>query len=116
MFLSALVGTCFTLIIVLISKIINEIFKQYQTVPQECKICLILDKSLLWALYISIISSMLSVMWIINTFNKLGLDLPIKIGEVLFYSTISFNFIIFGAITKLLWDSIIDFCVYLLQS
>ncbi|CAD8111634.1 unnamed protein product [Paramecium primaurelia] len=109
MFLSALVGTCFTLIIVLISKIINEIFKQYQTVPQEYK-------SLLWALYISIISSMLSVMWIINTFNKLGLDLPIKIGEVLFYSTISFNFIIFGAITKLLWDSIIDFCVYLLQS
>ncbi|CAD8210224.1 unnamed protein product [Paramecium octaurelia] len=109
MFLSALVGTCFTLIIVLISKIINEIFKQYQTVPQEYK-------SLLWALYISVISSVLSVMWIINTFNKLGLDLPIKIGEVLFYSSVSFNLIIFCAITKLLWDSIIDFCFYLIQS
>ncbi|CAD8124493.1 unnamed protein product [Paramecium sonneborni] len=109
MFLSALVGTCFTLIIILISKIINEIFKQYQTVSQEYK-------SILWALYISIISSILTVMWIINTFNKLGLDLPIKIGEVLFYSTISFNLIIFCAITKLLWDPIIDYCVYLLQS
>ncbi|CAD8201522.1 unnamed protein product [Paramecium pentaurelia] len=109
MFLSALVGTCFTLIIVLLSKLINEIFKQYQTVPQEYK-------SLLWALYISIISSILSVMWIINTFNRLGLDLPIKIGEVLFYSTVSFNLIIFCAITKLLWDSIIDYCVDLLQS
>ncbi|CAD8122136.1 unnamed protein product [Paramecium sonneborni] len=109
MFLSALVGTCFTLIIVLISKIINEIFKQNQTVPQEYK-------SLLWALYNSIISSILSVMWIINTFNQLGLDIPIKIGEVLFYSTVSFNLIIFCALTKFLWDSIIDFCVYLLQS
>lgn len=77
MFLSALVGTCFTLIIVLISKIVNEIFKQYLTVPQECNIYLFLDKSHLWALYISIISSILSVMWIINTFNKFGLDLPI---------------------------------------
>lgn len=53
-------------------------------------------------------------MWIINTFNRLGLDLPIKIGEVLFYSTVSFNLIIFCAITKLLWDSIIDYCVELL--
>lgn len=55
-------------------------------------------------------------MWIINTFNRLGMDLPIIIGEVLFYSTVSFNLIIFCAITKLLWDSIIDYCVDILQS
>ncbi|CAD8204337.1 unnamed protein product [Paramecium octaurelia] len=109
MFLSALVGTSFTLIILLLSKIINEIFKQYQTVPQEYK-------SLLWALYISIISSALSIMWIINTFNILGLDMPMVIGEVLFYSTVSFNLLIFCALTKLFWGSVIDYCADILQS
>lgn len=38
---------------------------------------IILDKSLSWCLYVSLASTIIAIMWIVNTFNHLGLDLPI---------------------------------------
>lgn len=65
---------------------------------------IIIDKSMAWGFYISTVSSVIAVMWITNTFEKLGINMPVGFGEVLFYSIIALNLIIFTALTRLFWE------------
>ena len=41
---------------------------------------------------------------ILKTFEKLGINMPVGFGEVLFYSIIALNLIIFTALTRLFWE------------
>ncbi|CAD8100175.1 unnamed protein product [Paramecium sonneborni] len=109
MFLSGLVGTTITVLLILISKIIS-IYNRSQILNYKSEI-----KSLIWTLYISAISSLIGGVWIINTLNVLGVDLDIKFGDYLMYILISFNILIFSGISKYLFIDIVEFILSLNQ-
>lgn len=58
-------------------KYLNNIKLYHKNVNIIILLLYLLDKSLSWCLYVSLASTIISIMWIVNTFNNLGLDLPI---------------------------------------
>ncbi|CAD8094910.1 unnamed protein product [Paramecium sonneborni] len=109
MFLSGLVGTTITILLILISKIIS-IYNRQQILNYKSEI-----KTLIWILYISTVSSLIAGVWIINTLNILGVDLDVEFGDYIMYILISFNVLIFSVISKYLFIDIVQFVLSLNQ-
>lgn len=74
MFLSGLIGSSITFLLILISKLIKinnrRIINHFKN--ESITFISILVKMLLWLLYISLLSSLIAGIWIINTLNILG--------------------------------------------
>ncbi|CAD8177612.1 unnamed protein product [Paramecium octaurelia] len=109
MFLSGLVGTTITVLLILISKLFS-IYNRQEILNYKSEI-----KTLIWTLYTSILSSLIAGIWIINTLNILEVDLDLKIGDFIMYILISFNIVVFSAISKYLFKDIVEFVLSLNQ-
>ncbi|CAD8093205.1 unnamed protein product [Paramecium sonneborni] len=103
MFLSGLIGSTITFLLMLISKLIrinnSTIINRFKN---EVKI-------LSWLLYTSALSSLIATIWIVNTLNVLGINFTIKIGDLYMYCIISMNILIFCTISYVFSSSIIEF-------
>lgn len=55
-----------------------------------------LDKTLVWSFYLFSMASIISGVWIINTFNLLGMNLKMDIGIIVFGVLIAFNLFMFA--------------------
>ncbi|CAK88934.1 unnamed protein product (macronuclear) [Paramecium tetraurelia] len=102
MFLSGLIGTTMTFLLILINKLIKIKcnFRVNQT-KNEVKL-------LIWLLYIGTLSSVIAGIWIVNTLNELGIGFNIQIGDVSIYIIIPLNILIFCTISYLLFDSVVE--------
>ncbi|CAK63327.1 unnamed protein product (macronuclear) [Paramecium tetraurelia] len=109
MFLSGLVGTTITILLILISKLFS-IYNRQEILNYKSEV-----KTLIWTLYTSILSSLIAGTWIINTLNILDVDLDLKIGDCIMYILISFNIVMFSAISKYLFKDIVEFALSLNQ-
>jgi hypothetical protein len=73
MYLSGLIGMSFTLFMVILSKLFNDIFNRGpKTSVLECNYNIKnqkKDKVLIWGFAIGVVSSLQSGIWILNTFN-----------------------------------------------
>ncbi|CAD8171415.1 unnamed protein product [Paramecium octaurelia] len=109
MFLSALIGSTITFLLILISKLIrinnSAIINHHKN---EIKL-------LLWLLYIASLSSLIAGIWIVNTLNLLGNTINIEIGDLFMYITISLNILFFCGISYLLFNSIVEFVLSINQ-
>lgn len=111
MYLSALIGSAFTVLIILASKMINKYFGTHvPTPPNECNIFEYLKvKSLLFALYIFGMSSLIAGMWIVNTLNLLGENLQLHFGDFVFYVATTFNLLSFILLYKCQLQELLSF-------
>ncbi|CAD8175995.1 unnamed protein product [Paramecium pentaurelia] len=105
MFLSGLIGSTITFLLILISKLIKI---NNSTIINNFKNEI---KMLLWLLYIACLSSLIAGIWIVNTLNLLGNTINIQIGDIFMYITISLNILIFCTISYVLFNSIVEFVI-----
>ncbi|CAD8103696.1 unnamed protein product [Paramecium sonneborni] len=109
MYLSALIGSAFTILMILISKLINQFY--YHRISLHSNEY----KTLFWSFYLFSITSILSGIWIINTFNLLGMNLQIEIGIIIFSIIIAFNLVVFAG-THFLFQDISLFFTHLINA
>ncbi|KAM3145059.1 hypothetical protein pb186bvf_002734 [Paramecium bursaria] len=114
MYLSGLIGMSFTLFMVILSKLFNDLFNRGpKTSVLEC-IKLIIqktktDKVLIWGFAIGVVSSLQSGIWILNTFNQLGSDIPFSLGIFYFCVLSAFNILMYCITTILIHAYLVDF-------
>ncbi|CAD8089935.1 unnamed protein product [Paramecium sonneborni] len=109
MYLSALIGSAFTILMILISKLINQFY--YHRISLHSNEY----KTLFWSFYLFSMTSILSGIWIINTFNLLGMNLQIEIGIIIFSIIIAFNLVVFAG-TLIIFQDISIFFTQLLNA
>ncbi|CAD8168388.1 unnamed protein product [Paramecium octaurelia] len=98
MYLSALIGSAFTLLMILITKLINQFY--YHRISLHSNEY----KTLVWSFYLFSMTSVLSGIWIINTFNLVGMNLKLDIGIIVFGILIGFNLVVFAGTLFILKD------------
>ena len=64
---------------------------------------------MLWSFYVSLMSSLMASFWIINTFDLIGLDVPLNIGLKGFIVLCICNIFFFSVFTKLLFPQLVEF-------
>ncbi|CAD8181872.1 unnamed protein product [Paramecium pentaurelia] len=109
MFLSGLIGCMITFLLILISKLIRI---KNHTITNQSKNEI---KMLIWLLYITILSSLIAGIWIINTLNVLGINFNIQLGDLYIYIIISLNILIFCSISYLFFNSVVEFVLTINQ-
>lgn len=66
-------------------------------------------KTLLWGLYITLFSSIIAGIWVINTFNILHVNVIVEIGDIILIIICSFNILIFPLITRFIFKDIVEY-------